>query len=107
MENKIEETGGTKIGETEEAAREYKEDINSGIERQYKERTSNKEEEDVAVSEDELNKWRKNKVEEIGLIKIKDGKSSLTATSDISVVMPTSLAAHSAEASSEKKQKND
>ena len=34
---------------------------------------------------------------------IKDGKSSLTATSDISVVMPTSLAAHSAEASSEKK----
>ena len=82
--------------------REYKEDINSGIERQYKERTSNKEE-DVVVSEDELNKWRKNKVEEIGLKKIKDGKSSLTATSDISVVMPTSLAAHSAEASSEKK----
>ena len=55
------------------------------------------------VSEDELNKWRKNKVEEIGLIKIKEGKSSLTATSDISVVMPTSLATHSAEASSEKK----
>ena len=102
-ENKIEETGGTKIGDTEEAACEYKEDINSGIERQYKERTSNKEEEDVVVSEDELNKWRKNKVEEIGLIKIKDGKSSLTATSDISVIMPTSLAAHSAEASSEKK----
>ena len=101
-ENKIEETGGTKIGDTEEAAHEYKEDINSGIERQYKERTSNKEE-DVAVSEDELNKRRKNKVEEIGLIKIKDGKSSLTATSDISVVMPTSLATHSAEASSEKK----
>ena len=30
------------------------------------------EEEDVAVSEDELNIERKNKVEEIGLIKIKD-----------------------------------
>ena len=73
------------------------------MESQHKEGISNKEEEDVAVSEDELNIGRKNKVEEIGLIKIKEGKSLLTAISDISVIMPTSLAGHSGEASSEEK----
>ena len=121
-ENKTEETSLTKIEDTEEASSEdskevnlgtesqyeeetyeENEDVNSGMESQYKEGISNKEEEDVAVSEDELNIGRKNKVEEIGLIKIKEGKSLLTAISDISVIMPTSLARHSGEASSEEK----
>ena len=48
MENKIEETGGTKIGDTDKAVCD-KEDVNSGMESQYKEGTSNKEEENVVV----------------------------------------------------------